>query len=294
MDWKKIGKKLLFPPMWLILILVVITAITVPIILIRGWSESPVAYALYVVAFYTVCVVSTFCGLVLPKQFKQIKQKIYANPFGNRYMTDAAFKTHVWLYVSLGANLLYVGINILSFALYRSFWFLVLAGYYVILAIMRFLLVRYVRKAGIGKDRLGELKSARLCSCILLTVNFVLSGAVLMMLYQNKGFEYHGILIYVMAMYTFYITANAIRNLIRYRKYNSPIMTTTTIVTFSAALVSMLSLETAMFSEFGQEMSPENQYLMIALTGAGVSIAVITMSVYMIVQTEKEMKKLKE
>lgn len=294
MDWKKIGKKLLFPPIWLMLILIVITAITVPLILINGWSEAPIAYLVYVVAFYTVCVVSVFCGMVLPKRYKQIKQKIYANPIGGRFMTDAAFKTHVLLYISLGANLLYVCINILSYILYRSAWFICLAVYYMILAIMRFLLTRYVRKTGIGKDRLGELKSARLCSYILLTVNFALTGAVLMMLYQNKGFQYHGILIYVMALYTFYITANAIRNLITYRKYQSPVMTITKIITFSAALVSMLSLETAMFSEFGQDMSPENQYLMIALTGAGVSIAVITMSVYMIVQTAKEIKKLKE
>ena len=294
MEWKKIGQKLLFPPIWLMLILIVMTAIAVPLIMVKGWSESPVAYVVYVFAFYTVCVVSVFCGMVLPKQYKEIKQKIYANPIGKKFMTDAVFKTRVSLYVSLVANLLYVGINVLSFVLYNSAWFIVLAGYYMILAVMRFLLVRYTRKTGIGKNRLGEMKSARLCSCILLTVNFALSGAVLMMLYQNKGFQYHGILIYVMAMYTFYITANAIRNLIIYRKYQSPVMTMTTIIAFSAALVSMLSLETAMFSEFGQDMAPETQYLMIALTGAGVSITVITMSVYMIVQTAKQMKKLKE
>lgn len=59
-------------------------------------------------------------------------------------------------------------------------------------------------------------------------------GKNLLFLYQDKGFEYHGILIYVMA--------------------------------------------------------PENQRLMIALTGAGVSITVITMSVYMMVKSTKEIK----
>jgi len=38
-----------------------------------------------------------------------------------------------------------------------------------------------------------------------------------------------------------------------------------------------------MFSQFGQEMAPENQQLMIILTGAGVSITVVIMSVYMMV-----------
>lgn len=121
-------------------------------------------------------------------------------------------------------------------------------------------------------------------------VNFVLSGAVLMILYQNKGFEYHGILIYAMATYTFYITTSAIVNLVKYRKYNSPVMTMTKVIALSASLVSMLSLKTAMFAQFGQDMLPEDKWLMIALTGAGVSVTVITMSVYIIVKSYKEIK----
>lgn len=293
MDWKSIGKKLLFPPIWVMLILTAFSTVALIVTFVKGLEESPLAYVVYVLAFYTVSVISVFFGMVLPRRYKEIKQKIYDNPLGHRYMTDAAFRTHISLYASLGVSLLYVGVNILSFVLYRSMWFVILAGYYMILAVMRFLLVRYVRKEGIGGNRLGELKSAMLCSSILLTVNFVLSGAVLMILYQNRGFEYHGILIYVMAAYTFYMTTHAIVDLIKYRKYNSPIMTVTKVIALSAALVSMLSLETAMFSQFGQDMAPENKWLMIALTGAGVSITVVTMSVYMIFMANKEIKKLR-
>lgn len=294
MDWKKIGKKLLFPPIWLMVVLTVLSAVALVLVFVKGLEESPMAYGVYVLSFYTLSVVCVFFAMVLPKRYKEIRQKIYDHPLGNRYMTDVVFRTHMSLYLSLGINLLYVGVNVLSFVLNRSMWFVVLAGYYMILAVMRFLLVRYVRKTGIGKDRLGELKNARLCAFILLTVNFVLSGAVLMILYQNRGFRYHGILIYVMAAYTFYITTNAIINLVKYRKYNSPVMMTTKVIALSAALVSMLSLETAMFSQFGQDMTPENKWLMIALTGAGVSVTVVTMSLYMIVRSAKEIKKLKE
>lgn len=111
-----------------------------------------------------------------------------------------------------------------------------------------------------------------------------------MILYQNKGYDYHGILIYVIASYTFYITIHAIVDLIKYRKYQSPVMTTSKIIALSAALVSMLNLETAMFSQFGGDMSAAGKWLMIALTGAGVSIAVIVMSVLMIVKSSKEIK----
>lgn len=205
-------------------------------------------------------------------------------------MTDAVFRTNISLHVSLGVNLLYSGVNILLFVWYRSMWFIVLAVYYMILVVMRFFLVRYVRGTGIGSDRRGELLSARFCAYILLTVNFALSGAVLMILYEDKGFSYPGVMIYVVALYTFYITVHAIRSLIVYRKYRSPVMTTAKIISLCAALVSMLSLETAMFSQFGRDMKDSDQRLMIALTGAGVSVAVIAMSVYMIVCSVREIQ----
>ena len=289
MNWKK----LVFPPGWLIGLLLLFSAVSLPLVFLKGLSETTAACAVYAAAFYTVCVCSVFCAVKLPKQAKRIRDKLYANPISRRYLTDAAFKTHVSLYTALAVNLLYVGINVLSWYLYRSAWFVVLAVYYGILAVMRFLLVRYIRVYQLGKNRLGELRRAKLCSCVLLLVNVVLTGAVLMILYQDKGFAYHGVLIYVMAAYTFYMTTHAIADLVKYRKYHSPVMTASKIIALSAALVSMLSLETAMFSQFGGEMAAADQRLMIALTGAGVSIAVITMSVFMIVRSTREMKEIK-
>lgn len=293
MDWKTLWKKLIFPPIWLILLLTVFSTALLILVFMKGWSETPAAYIVYVIAFYTISVLSIFLAVVLPKRYQTIRHKIYNHPMGHRYMTDAAFKTHIKLYTSLTINLLYVGVNILSWFLYHSMWFVVLGAYYTILAIMRFLLVRYVRVNKIGKNRLGELRRAKLCSYILLLLNFVLTGAVMMILYQNKGYDYHGILIYIMASYTFYTTVHAIVDLVKYRRYQSPVMTTSKIIALSAALVSMLNLETAMFSQFGADMSAAGKRLMIALTGAGISIAVIVMSTVMIMKTSNEIKELK-
>lgn len=290
MEWKKIAKKMLFPPGWFIIILVIISAVSLTFIFMNKLQKSPVSYVVYMLSFYGLSVVCIFLSRVLPRRYRNVKERIYNNPVGYRYMTDASYKTHISLHLSFGVNILYAGVNILSYILYQSMWFVILAVYYIILAVMRFLLMRYVRKVGIGKNRLGELKRARLCSGILLTVNFALTGAVMMILYQNKGFNYHGIMIYVMALYTFYVTIHAITDLIKYRKYNSPVMTTAKIIALSAALVSMLSLETAMLSQFGQDMSAKSKWLMTAITGAGVSIIVVSMSIYMIVCSRKEIK----
>lgn len=293
MEWKKLIKYL-YPPLWVIILLVLICTAALVYTFIGGYEAHPVAYFTYVLSFYTLTTVVMRCIKVMPKHYRSAKEKVYANPIGEKLMTDMKFRTHVSLYGSLGVNLIYVALNVLSGFLYHTAWFFVLAFYYTILAVMRFLLVRFVNRVGIGENRFKELRRSRLCGYILLTVNLALSGAVLMILYQNKGYEYHGILIYVMAAYTFYITTLAIINLVKYRKLGSPVMSMTKIINMAAALVSMLSLETAMFSEFGKDMSDENKQIFIMLTGAGVSIVIVTMSVYSIVKNSKEIKKIME
>lgn len=294
MDWRTIGRKLLFIPIWLIAVLTVLSVVGLVLVFVNGWETTPVAYTVYVMAFYTLCVASVFCIMVLPQKYGKMKKKILENPLGNRYATDPVFRTKLSLNLALGINLLYVAIHVLSWYLYQSWWFVCLAVYYVILSLTRFLLVRHVRLNDIGINRYGELKRALACSYIMLLLNFFLTGAVMMMLFQNKGFAYHGVLIYIVAMYTFYTTVHAIIDLVKYRSFASPVMAASKVITMAAALVSMLNLETAMFAEFGSDMSKEDQKLMIILTGAGISIAVIAMAVYMITRCIKEMKKIRK
>ena len=290
-DWKNMAKKLLFLSGWQIVLLVAICAVALVTIFVKGWEAVPMAYVVYVLAFYTLTVACIACSEVIPMYYKNIKQKIYSTQLGNQYMTDVAFKTHVSLCRSLVINLLYVAVNLLSGIWYHTAWFIIFAVYYGILAIMRFLLVRYVNRHEIGENRLEELKRARLCAIILLAINLVLSGAVLMILYQDRGFTYNSILIYVVALYTFYSTTVAIVNMVKYRKYKSPVMSMAKIINLAASLVSMLALETAMFAQFGQDMAVENQRIMIIATGAGVSVVIVTMAVYMIVQAAQEIRK---
>lgn len=292
MNWKDIVKKFLFPPIWLTLLLSVFSGVTLVLVFVKDLHGHPIAYIIYVMSFYALTLFCVLGGVILPKRYKEIRQKIYDHPLGNRYLTDIEYKNHVSLYCSLTVNMIYVGINASSAWYYHTAWFGIFAGYYMILAVMRFLLVRYINRNKLGERRLMELRRSRLCAIILTSLNLVLACAVLMIIYQNRRFEYHGILIYVMAMYTFYVATAAIIQLIKYRKYNNPILSITKVIKMAAALVSVLGLETAMFSSFGGEMSLRNQRIMIALTGIGVGVVVMVMAVYVIVRTTKEIKEI--
>ena len=293
MDWKKTGSKLLFPPIWLLALLTAASAFLLTMVFVRGWEESAAAYAIYVLSFYTLCIVTIFCARVLPSKYREIRARVYANPLGKRYLTDRAFRTQISLYRSLGINLLYALMNLLSWHWSRSWWFVVLAVYYVILAVMRFLLLHYVHRNKIGTSTMREWIWARICAHILLLVNLSLSGAVLMILYTGRGYDYPGVTIYAAALYTFYSTIHAVVDIIKYRSLGSPVLSTAKIVSLSAALVSMLNLETAMFAQFGADMSPENQHLMIILTGAGISAVIVAFSVVLIIKATKEIRRKK-
>lgn len=293
MDLKKLFHALLFPPFWITLILSVFSAVGLIYVFIGGYEQSVPAYVLYSVSAYALTVLVLFFVRIFPGKYRNIKAFVYNNPYGKRYFTDPVFKATVSLYCSLSINIVYSAMNLLLGALQGSFWFVILAFYYAVLSVMRFLLVRYVKRNTVGLNLLSELSRARICAYILLLVNFSLTGGVLMMMYTERGHDYPGIMIYVAAVYAFYITASAIKNIIKYRKYNSPVLSVAKIISLASALVSVLSLEDALLLRFGTENSEQFSRLMIALTGAGISITVVSLSVIFIVKATKEINRMK-
>ena len=71
-------------------------------------------------------------------------------------------------------------------------------------------------------------------------------------------------------------------------------MSAAKVINLTVALVSMLSLETAMLTQFGTGRDGVFRQIMTALTGAGVSVLVLGMAVYMIIKTTKQIKRIKE
>jgi len=113
-DWKRMGKKLLYPPRWLIVILTVFSAVALVSVFVNGWEMSPIAYVIYVLSFYTLTVLCIVCWRVIPGYYRAILSKMHDNQYIDRYMTDAVYKSNIGLYRSLGFNLLYVVVNALS------------------------------------------------------------------------------------------------------------------------------------------------------------------------------------
>ena len=141
---------------------------------------------------------------------------------------------------------------------------------------------------------LSELKKYRSCGIIFLFMNLAVAVMIFFMLYWNRTFVHHEIVTISMAAYTFTSFSFAIVNIIRYRKYNSPVYSASKAISLASACVSMLTLEATMLTTFGDgTMDAFTRKLMLALSGGAISVFIVGMAIYMIVQGTLKIKKLK-
>jgi hypothetical protein len=136
-----------------------------------------------------------------------------------------------------------------------------------------------------------ELVKYRFCGIVLLVMNLALSLIIFFMVYWGRTFEHHMITAIAMAAYTFTAFTTAIINVIRYRKYNSPVFSASKAISFAAACVSMLTLTSTMLTTFSDgTMDAFTQKMMLGSVGCAVSVVVVTMAIYMIIQSTKKLK----
>ena len=294
--FKKILKKLFcLPPLLTILaalfgfsfvIAVAVFNIQNPILQYASYIAS--AYALIVTCTGLVYVNTAIGGVRKFVSEHPLMKKFRSTKVGEKYMTDVRFRTGVSLYQGFFVNLLYIAMKLVSGIIYRSFWFVALAIYYILLAVTRILLVRRLNV----QDEKAELRRYRTCGVILLLMNQALVGIVVFMVQQNRGFEYPGLLIYAMAAYSFYAVTIAIINVVKTRKHKSPILSAAKAISLVAAMVSILSLTTAMLAQFGEGDDPMFRRAMTGAVGGGVCVIVIGMAVYMICRANINLKKI--
>ena len=290
MDWKKLGKALLFPHIVIMILLVPIATVLLVGSMVFIGTESVIAYISYVLAAYTLTV---WCFKIphLIKFFKIFKDE---NKYARRWQDDTRLRVNVSLYGSLAWNALY-GIFQLWLGFYHhTFWFYSLGAYYICLGVMRFFLVRHTRKFAPGEKMQAELLKYRACGIVFLLMNLALALIIFFMVYWNRTFQHHMITAIAMAAYTFTALTTAIINVIKYRKYNSPVFSASKAISLAAALVSMLTLESTMLTTFGDgTMTAIEQKWMLGATGGVVSLLIVATAIYMIVVGTKKLKELK-
>lgn len=221
------------------------------------------------------------------KRFKE-------NKYIALWRSDARLRVSISLYGTLIFNTAYAVLQLGLGFWHHTFWYFSLAVYYFLLAIMRFFLVRHTRRHTAGEKMLSELKKYRSCGIIFLFMNLAVAVMIFFMVYWDRTFVHHEITTITIATYTFTVMTFAIINTVRYKKYNSPVYSASKAISLASACVSMLTLEATMLTTFGDgTMDAFTRKLMLALSGGAISVFIVGMAIYMIVQGTLKIKKLK-
>lgn len=286
---KRLTMRLLFPHPILVCLLALTSSAGLVYVFRQGMDTHPIAYVVYVVSFYALCTVVAR----IPGMFNRSKAKVYANPHAARYLTEQELRIRISLYSGTALNLAFGIFKLVIGITFRSVWFGAVGVYYMVLSLMRYLLVKADRSAQTLQDSavlLHQWKGYRTCGALLLLVNATMTGIVSQIIWQNRTFAYPGYVIYVSAAYTFYRLTMAVIQTVKMRKGNHPLFAAAKATDLSVALMSIFTLQTAMFASFGGDMSADTQQLMNSITGSAVCFAVVCMAVFMLIKSQKNMK----
>ena len=270
--------------------LIPISAVLLCFAFIPENPNSIVQYTSYFVSAYTLTV---WCFRIpdLVRFFKGVKNE---NRLILRYTGDPALRVRLSLYGTTTFNIAYAALQLGLGIYHHSVWFYSLAAYYALLSLMRFFLLRDMRAN--KDDMTGHLgsqwKKYRFCGVVLGLTSFALIIVVIYIMYKVRGFSHHEITTIALAAYTFTSFAFAIRNVLKYRAYKSPVMSAAKMISLASALVSVMTLENAMLNSFGSDMSGETYMLFSGLTGIAVCGIIIASAIFMIIRSTKELRKL--
>lgn len=175
-----------------------------------------------------------------------------------------------------------------------SAWYISLAVYYAMLGIMRFKFLNQELMLRRGdKERSSALREWKVflhMGILLILMSIALSGMVILMVRGGYGKSYPEYIIYVVALYTFIKLITSIINMVKAGKYKLPQLMGLRNIGYADALVSMLSLQTAMFAAFDNGDMAFRE-LMNSITGACVCVMVIGIGVSMVCIGASNIKK---
>lgn len=286
MNWKKIGKRLLFPHPVIIALLDLIAAGLLIYSFICLESTSPVSIASYALSFYALVV--TCCRT--PDMVRFFLRIWRENKYVVRYTGDVRLRVNLSLTFAFALNAVFAVFQLALGIWHRSVWFYAMATYYLLLALMRLLLVRYTGSHAHGLQQMQEWKRYRFCGVCLLVMNLALAVMITYFVFRIRVFRHHEITVIAMAAHTFASLALAVRNVIRSTRYHSPAYSAARAISLVAAIVSVLTLENAMLTTFGAQSSERFIQIMLGATGAGVMLLVLTVSLYMLVKAHKNLR----
>ena len=227
----------------------------------------------------------------------RIKEFLYKYKYVEKYLTDDIFQTQTMLLASLAMNIAAATFKFVMGVWFGSKWLVTVSIYFLTLSAMRLLLLNRERKSKKLETpehkRLYDLKGYRACGYMVLFMNMIVGRMIVQMLVDNEGYDYPGLMLYLIGLFAIANFANAIHNVKKYWHIYNPMISAAKRLSFSTALVLLYTLQTSALARFGNNHE-QLRRLLNSISGAVVELVLFTMAILMIVRSNQEMHKLKE
>lgn len=254
-------------------------------VFVVGREDTPAAIAFYTLSAYALCAWAYRVPALVRWARGGPGAWLGRQPLYQRYRADIRFRGSCALYSGLASSLFFAAFKLCTALLYRSVWLGAIAAYYAVLALIRALLVRQLRRRPAGETPeqalWREWRGCRRTGWLMLLLTAAMSGMVVQMVRDGQGYAYPGYIIYVTALYAFYTVIMAVVNLVRFRGAGSPLLFASKAVSLAGAAMSILALQTAMLTQFGTEDALPAAWRN-ALTGTGVLALCFGLSIGML------------
>lgn len=189
--------------------------------------------------------------------------------------------------LSLCFNGTYAAINIFLGLSEKSYWFITVGAYYLILAVMRFGII-LSEKRNHTEENDSRLNFIRIFTgSLLIIMGIILCGVVHISIFYDVTKSHHEIFVITMATYAFTKITLAIINFVKRKHISSPVLSLIRNIGLADAAVSVFSLQRAMLVSF-PGMKENEIMIMNACTGSAVWILVMLIGTGIIYTVKKE------
>ncbi|MCM1533622.1 MAG: hypothetical protein NC099_03105 [Corallococcus sp.] len=194
--------------------------------------------------------------------------------------------------VSLIVNLAFAVINGAVALKYSSLWYGALAGYYIMLILLKGGVVTAKTVCGkkYGEDEFAlgksEIKTYLFSGACLVILEAAMAVAIVQMVITPKPDISGPIMAIANAAYTFYSMTMAVINIVKARRSSDYAVQAIRNVNLVSACMAMLSLTVSLIATFGEE----EMLAMKASVGVVVCLLTLAIAIYMIVRASKALK----
>lgn len=286
--WKKIWRHISFPRSWVVMLIyaTTLTAWALAVLTIAtGNGLTGFAFILYGIclvlvtysAYITIRVAGTVRGKVLDVADK------YA--FTRKLRKDFSFRTAFFGTCSFLFSVIYTVALCITAIKAKTFWYWMLVGYYVLIAVIRGgVVIRNAQTEKRYKDdfismQLGKIRIYRYCGWIFLALAVVLLSSVMQMAVAGTRFPAPDGMIYGFGVYAVYKVLTSLFGLIKTKKYEDLSASAQQNINFITSLVILLTFQTVFLDKVATVTVCA---VLGGISGVGVCVATVAFGIYML------------